>query len=145
VTLRLALGMDQGVAEWMAPRLPCIAGPEDFGPYRAVGIVRDGEMVGGILYNNFHPTYQHIEMSIATTGPGWATRPILRALFAVPFEQYGVRRVGALTPHTGPVVAINMLPRLGFVREGTLRHWYAQGRHAAVFSMTVDEYRKRWN
>lgn len=143
--MQLAFGVDAEVGAWVAQRMPYFSAADDFGPFRAVGIVKDARLIAGVVYHNYHPTNGHIDMGIATEGPGWATRSVLRGLFAIPFVQYGVRRVGAVTPHNGPVMKIDMLRRLGFTREGTLRHFYADGVHGDIFSMTYKEYLKRWH
>lgn len=143
--MELAFGMDEEVGRWIAKRMPYFASTDDFGPYRAVGILKGSRMIAGVFYHNYNPTGGHIDIGMASEGPGWATRGILRGLLSIPFEQYNVRRVGAVTPHNGTVMKIDMLPRLGFTREGMLRHFYADGVHGAVFSMTHREYRKRWS
>lgn len=134
---------DHAVGEWVASRIPHIRGSADFGPFRAIGVVNGGAILAGCIYHNWIEQYGHCEVSFAGHGR-WATRGIIRALLSVPFDQYGCRRISCITPHKGDVMAIDMLPRLGFTREGVLREFFAPKQHAVVFRLMRDEYRKRW-
>lgn len=114
---RVLLGWDAAVAEWVRQRLtvPPIAA---WGPCTAIGIARGGELVAGVVYNNYRPP--SIEASIASTTPAWCSRRNLAAIFAYPFHQLECRRLGAMTEVTNQP-ARAFLCRLGFRQEGVLR------------------------
>ena len=90
-------GADPFVAAWVARHLDIE--PDEFGPCSACGVVLGGEMVAGVVYNEYRVLKQGSSMqaSIASTTPRWATRAVLRDLFAYPFRQMGVSRLWAST------------------------------------------------
>jgi RimJ/RimL family protein N-acetyltransferase len=110
----IVLGHDQAVAFWVRQRLtdPPI---EDWGSCAAIGIAQGGDLIAGIVFNNFRwPT---IEASIASTSPRWCSRKNLAVIFAYPFRQLDCRRLGATTGvKNQPARAF--LCRLGFREEG---------------------------
>jgi len=125
----------EAVAEWTLRRLP---EPIDgWGPCRGIGVARGPDLIAGIVYNNLDAV--GCQMSIASTSPGWATRPVLRLLFHYPFNQYGLRRVYALTSAKAAHTRA-FLERLGFVQEGLLREGFVSG-DAAVYGMLKRECR----
>jgi RimJ/RimL family protein N-acetyltransferase len=86
------------------------------GSYRAIGLEQGGKLIGGALYTQ----YCGGAISISVAGnKGWLTRSFLRAAFAYPFIQLGLRRV------TAYVASRNMASRrltesVGFVQESIM-------------------------
>lgn len=71
--------------------------------------------------------------------PGWLSRGFLRLVFAYLFGQLNLRRVtGRIASDNA--VALAQAPRLGFVKEGTLRCGSARG-DVIVFGMLREECR----
>lgn len=104
-------GFDQAVARWAGERLRVA----DWGPCRAIGIVRGGDLVAGVVYSQYrHP---NIEVSIATSARSWATPGAIRAIMRYPFVQLGCKRLTATTEATNQR-ARAFLCRLGFRQEG---------------------------
>lgn len=132
--VRLLLGYDREIAEWVRGQLDMSGG---FGDCSAIGIVKDDKLVAGVVYYNHRPP--GIEMAIASTTPKWCTRKILFHLFDYPFNQLGVRRITALVDSTNqPVRAFD--ERLGFVHEGTLRQGHPND-DAEIYGMLKSECR----
>lgn len=90
--------------------------------YTALGWVRRGELIAGLIYKDF--TASNCGIHIGTIGGGhWLTRTLLRAIFDYPFNQLGLRRM------TAPIAKKNKPARrfaenLGFCYEGCLKHYY---------------------
>jgi RimJ/RimL family protein N-acetyltransferase len=91
----------------------------EWGAYTALGLERDGELIGGVVYDGYYGpnVFAHIA---GKPGTRWLTRTFLRAMFEYPFLQLGVDRI------TGPVASTNLRAmrldaHLGFVLEATLR------------------------
>lgn len=83
----------------------------------AIGRMVDGELVAGVLYEDFNGA--NIICHIAGVG-NWATREYLAVIFHYPFVQLGVRRI------TVPVDSVNeksirLVERMGFTLESRLR------------------------
>lgn len=73
-------------------------GIEDWGTYRAIGLESDGEIVAGVVYDNY--TGATIFMHIATLpGHKW-TRNFLWFMFYYPFVQLGVKALRGMIPES---------------------------------------------
>lgn len=80
----------------------------------------DGSLRAVTVFDGFSPCDANIH--VASDGSRrWLTRGYLRAIFAYPFIQLGLRRVTALVPARNEA-ALKMDYGLGFVREGYCRH-----------------------
>ena len=95
---------------------------ESWGHYSALGLVRGDRIVAGVVYNNWEA--QNVCAHIgAIEGRHWLTRSFLHAMFAYPFVQCGKRRITALVAKRNKT-ARKFVDNLGFVYEGSLRHYY---------------------
>lgn len=79
----------QSLALWCAQRIGL---PRLFENY-AVLAVFDKALKAVIVYHNWYPEHGVIEMSCAGEGRNWMTRPVLREMFAFPFERRGCQLV----------------------------------------------------
>lgn len=59
----------------------------DFGNCQAMAVVEDETLIAGIIFHNYEPDSQVIEISAASTSSRWLTRQTLRKMFAYPFEE----------------------------------------------------------
>lgn len=134
--MRLVLGHDAAVSQWVASRLPhSIA----WGEHRAIGVARDnGALVFGVVYHHYEPAYGECEIGAAGERVMW-TRRLLQALLAVPFVELGCRRVTAIIGHDN-TAGNDLLRRLGFKREGCIRHRFAHKQHGAIYGLTRSEF-----
>lgn len=66
---------------------------------------RDGRMVAGMVFHNWNPDAETIEVSGAALTPRWATRTVLRemARYAFSFAQMGYARTD---PDNAPVLRL---------------------------------------
>lgn len=138
---QIVLGYDRAVAWWVHQHL--VDPPADWGKCTAIGIAQDGDLIAGIVFNNF--CWPNIEASIASTTPRWCSRRNLAAIFAFPFRQLGCRRMGATTGLTNQT-ARSFLCRLGFRQEGICHQaWPLSVANptgdAVLYGMTPDECR----
>jgi RimJ/RimL family protein N-acetyltransferase len=79
--------VNAGIGEFVSRMVPgCERG---FGRFVSMGVIREGELIAGVLYHNWSPETGAIEISAAATDPRWLTKETLRALFAYPFD--GIR------------------------------------------------------
>lgn len=61
--------------------------------YCSMGIFDGDRLVAGTLYHNWHPDHGIIELSSASTTKRWLTRPVVRAMFHLPFNMLGCQMV----------------------------------------------------
>lgn len=70
-------------ADWVAERIPhCTRG---FGECQAVGVLRGGNVIAGVVYHNWSPEFGTIELSAAADDRRWLTRPVIHEVLAYPF------------------------------------------------------------
>lgn len=136
----LIFGCDERVAAWVARQLPHV-GSAGFGPCRAIAVLAADKPVAGIVYHDYSPAHGVCQISMASTSPFWAKPQTIVDLLAVPFLQYGCRKVWTCIPSDNDR-AIRFNYGLGMVREAVLRHHFAHKRAAWVFGMMADEYTK---
>jgi RimJ/RimL family protein N-acetyltransferase len=92
-------GNDQAVAHFVAQLIPRCR-DRGFGPNcKAIGVIEIddkgiGTLIGGVVYHNWDPDSEVIEMSSAALpGKNWVTRETLRRIYTYPFDQVGCQMV----------------------------------------------------
>ena len=135
--MKLLFGQDAAVAAWVAARIPHAS--TGFGQCFAIGVVDDTGIRAGVVFHAWTPG--NCEISMAADTPRWAQRGLIRAMLHYPFEQQACRRVTVVIPHDG-ARAIRFCAGLGFVREGVVRHLYAEKRHGVVMGLLRKDYHR---
>lgn len=133
-SLKLLIGWDEYVCLWVGNRV----GIDDWGPCVTIGIIKDEELIAGVVYNNQREV--NIEATIASSTPKWCTRGTLRGVFWYPFMQLNLARLTAITEATNQSVGA-FLSRLGFQQEGVMRRGFRSGADAAIYGMLREECR----
>jgi RimJ/RimL family protein N-acetyltransferase len=128
-------GADDLVRAFVQARIKEI-GESGFGPSTALGVVRDGRMLGGVVYNNFNG--HDIHATYAFESPRWASRDVLRTLFAYPFTQLGCVRMTGIVARKNKH-ARDMILRLGFKLEGVHRKSVDGRQDAISYGLLRDE------
>jgi RimJ/RimL family protein N-acetyltransferase len=106
---------------------------------QGIGLERDGELIGAIMYENFSGT--NVWMHVAgVEGKQWINRLLLKAAFKYPFVQLGCNRV------SGWVDASNLKARrldehLGFKQEAILEGAAKDGGDVIIYRMKKEECR----
>jgi RimJ/RimL family protein N-acetyltransferase len=90
----------------------------EWGEFSAIGNVRDGALVAGVIYN--HYSTANICMHVGGVGKYWLTPDFLHAAFDYPFNQLKLRRVTGLVPKKNKA-ARTLDEHLGFTLEGCMR------------------------
>ena len=96
-----------------------------WGGYSALGLVKRGELVAGVIYNNFDGANACMHIG-AIEGCKWATPEFLFAVFDYPFSQLKLRRVTAPV-HSKNKRSMDFVRNLGFTHDGILRNYYHDG------------------
>lgn len=117
----LLFGADQEVADLVASRIPQMMGARFNAPLHAVGVVRGGSLVGGVVFYNkrFNGAGElvDIEMSAAFEPTDWCRPATLKALFEVPFVHLGSNRMTTITSRKNKAARL-IDEGLGFKLEG---------------------------
>ena len=118
--MRLVLDQGPGVAQWVEARIPHMNG-QPFGPSSAIGVVTGaGVPIAGVVFHDYQPQYGNAMISVAADTPRWLTKPLITGIMRVPFVQYGLNRLTAITP-PGATSVSRFLTKFGFRREGVVR------------------------
>lgn len=122
------------VGEWVCSRIGGEFNPKSS---TAIGLERDGELIAGVLFDNF--LGGSIAMHVAGEGGHWMTREFARACFGYAFNQLRVHKV------LGFVDSLNAAARrydehLGFRLEHVIAGAGRDG-DLCVYSMTSDQCR----
>ena len=130
-------GMDAQVAAWVQSRLKGCTG---FGLSSALGIVRDGAIVGGVVFSNWHPGARDIEVSGAV-GPGFRVGPAgVRRIMRYAFVQLGCGRVSIRTGKRNKA-ARAFAERIGFRIEGVRRAAHDGRQDQILYGLLASECR----
>lgn len=102
-------------------------------PYTALGIERDGEIIGGVIFNCFEGAAVHVTLA----GKGWTMR-FIRAVGDYVYRQLGCARI---TVTTGDPKVVEYAERLGGKVEGVLRDQFGEGKDATIVGILAREWR----
>jgi hypothetical protein len=129
--------------QWAVDRIPYMR-DGSFGPCMCGGVVRNSALRAVVVFSDWQQDYRTLQVSIASDGPGWATRDVLREMFRYAFLTAGANLLWS-SMRADNSAAIEFNRRLGFRRDAVLRHRYGPGQHAVITSMTRGAWRRsKW-
>lgn len=102
-------------------------------PFWCIGIEKDGEIIGGVIFNCFEGHDVHATVA----GKGW-TPNFMKLAGKFAFETLRCERITAITEQDSIVI---LGQRLGGKLEGRLRNHFGPGRDATIIGILKDEYR----
>ena len=97
VTLRYVYGYDALISQFVASLIPhCRRG---FGECRTIGVIDEQDrLIAGMVYHNYDPEAEIIEMSGAATTAHWLQRGMVGRMHQYPFHQCGCQMVAMRIP-----------------------------------------------
>lgn len=135
--LRIIGGERQKIGLWMLERLPDIMDLP--GGYEAIGVERDGILIGGCLFTNYTPCPGGGDITIWAVGEkGWLSRRVIGVMFGYAFNQLKCHRMTAFTAKANKP-SRKLLEGLGFRLEGIARQGMGPRRHACIYSLLREE------
>lgn len=138
--MRLVLGQDKLIAQWVANRIPYVrSGADAFGPSVAIGIAEADRMIAAAVYHDHCREYATMSISLAADTARWATRGNIRAFLHYPFEQAKVNVLWHAILQ-GNDRMMKLSKGLGFVHEAYLKDRFGPGRNACISRMQPKEY-----
>jgi RimJ/RimL family protein N-acetyltransferase len=105
--------------------------------FRTLGLERDGEIVAGIIYENFNDSNVFCHIA-AEPGGHSMTRGFIEAIFGYPFQQLHLRRMTAYVKASNLCVQ-RFMKHLGFVLEAELSEAGDNGETMRIYVM-----KKEW-
>lgn len=112
----------------------------DFGECQALGFTIGGVLVAGVVFHNWDPVSERIEIAAAATDPRWMTRKSLQRIFGYVFSDAGcqlcVLQVSEFNDRMRSIAR-----RLGFTEYLIPR---MRGRHEALafYTLTSEQWDK---
>lgn len=67
--------------------------PDAVRDFCSMAVIDGDQVIAGTLYHNWHPENGVIELTSAAISRRWLTRPVIRAMFDLPFERLGSQMV----------------------------------------------------
>ena len=111
------------VVEWVAKRTNEFG---DFGAAVGIGLAKDGEIVGGVVLNEYNGV--NINVHIASDeSKMWMNKEFLWYVFHYAFEEANVNRMTALIGE-GNKAAIHLNTRMGFKHEAAIEGAHPTGK-----------------
>lgn len=123
------------VGAWVAEQVEQTA---SWGSFYAMGVERDGEIIGGIVVNNYNGS--NATGHIAFDRPCREMPALVAALFDYAFRQCGLRRFTAMIPESRRK-AVNFVQKVGFELEFIMRAGAPDGEDMLVFVMWPEKCR----
>lgn len=122
---------DERVAAFVAQRLSVKIVP----PFVCFGIERDGEIIGGVVFNCF--TGADIEATVAGN-PGVFGRNFIRHIGNYVFNSLGCLRISVTTENPS---VVRLVERMGGQIEGLKRDQFGRGRDGFILGILEHEWR----
>ncbi len=136
----LIYGEDKRVSDWVAERILGI-GRHGLSKGPAIGVMSDGRLIAGVVYNEYQPEHRTMQLHIASSSPMWARKETIRDLLAYPFLQLGVYKCWVQTPIDNEK-SLKATKHIGFQVEAVLRHHFGIGRNGVISGMVLPEYKQ---
>jgi RimJ/RimL family protein N-acetyltransferase len=121
--------IDDHVARFVGERCNTIIYP----PFTAMGIERDGEIIGGVVFN----CYTRFDIAVTVAGHGF-TRRFVRAVGNYVFDQLGCLRLSITTEQDQ---VVDFAKRLGAQTEGRKRNHFGRDRHGIVLGILKEDWK----
>ena len=105
----------------------------------AIGLLRDDELVAGVLYEDFTGEGGSITGTIAVVPGAVMGKEFTRAIFAYPFKQLGVGKIIALVSNIN-WKSVRLVNHMGFIETAVVQGYYPDA-DLIVFEMSATDCR----
>jgi|TARA_B110000263_G_C15066661_1_gene399985 RimJ/RimL family protein N-acetyltransferase len=137
----LLYGESEEVSDWVSRHIPEVN--NGFKEATAIGVISEGKLIAGVVYNEWQPEYKTIQLNIAATNPMWARKEVISGLLAYPFYQVDVFKCWLTIPSDNKR-SLKMTDHVGFTKEGVMAHQFGKKRHAVIKRMFKPDYERMW-
>ena len=128
----------QAVAGWVAARIPgCERG---FGPCAALSVSEGGKILGAVVFHNYSPESDVMELSAAAECSRWITRPVLRAVHDYVFAQAGCQ-MSVMRTSEKNTQARRVVAGCGY-QPFVIPRLRGRGEAEVIWTLTDDDWRK---
>ena len=124
------------VGGWVAKQVGQLS---SWGGYYAMGAALRGEIVAGIVFNNFTDSSATVHMAVST--PTKLLSELLNHAFVYAFQTCKLRRLTELV-EANNAKSLKIIKHIGFVEEGVMREAGTEGQDIIVLVLWPANYRK---
>ena len=136
--LDYVFGHDEVVAAFVAQLIPECR-ERGFGKCRAIGVVDETGLLGGLVYRNWCPEVGTIEISgAALPGTNWLSRRTIQIMYDYPFYQCGCQMVIKTTMADNEIV-LRIMAAIGFTLH-YIERLGGRDRDGVVGTLTVEDW-----
>lgn len=100
-------------------------GSDDFYNYTSIGLERDGEIIAGVVYDNYSGSNVFLHFA-GKDGARWCTHELLKMVFGYAFDGLGVKRVSGFVPVSNKT-AVDFELHLGCKVEAVMKDAHPTG------------------
>ena len=138
--MRYLYGHDGEVADFVAQLIPSCRS-RGFGNCKAIGVIdKEGRLIAGIVYHNYDPDAEIIEISAAALPKqNWLTRETLRHMYQYPFLQCRCQMVVQRVP-LDDERQLRMMAVFGFTLIKVI-HMLGRDRDGVIGTLTFEDWR----
>lgn len=109
-----------------------------FPGFTSLGVLKDGRLIGGVIYHDYKPGAGTIEISAGAVNPKWLSGPTLYLMHSTAFDLYKCRMIG--TGNAGGNKRLHrQLRRLGY-KEHVLDDYWAENEDCHFWTLTRKAY-----
>jgi RimJ/RimL family protein N-acetyltransferase len=110
-----------------------------FGRYKTIGVIDgEGRLIAGVVYFNYDPNAESIELALAAITPRWFTRAAYRRVLEYPFVECGCQMVYARVRADNEPF-LNQLARINFNMTMVPR-MYGRSEDGVLCTLTDDQW-----
>lgn len=110
----------------------------EFDNFTTLGVIKGDRLIAGVIYHDYKPGAQVVEMSCAAIDPTWVRGPTLYLMYSYPFEQMGCRMIG--TGNAGSNKRLHrQLERLDH-RKYIIDDYWGEGEDCYFWTLTKKAY-----
>jgi RimJ/RimL family protein N-acetyltransferase len=136
--LDYVFGHDDVVAAFVAQLIPECR-ERGFGKCRAIGVIDETGLLGGLVYRNWCPEVGTIEISgAALPGTNWLSRRTIQIMYDYPFYTVGCQMVIKTTMADNEIV-LRIMAAVGFTLH-KIKRLGGRDRDGVVGTLTVEDW-----
>lgn len=114
--------------------------PDALANYCTMGVFDQGRLIGGTVYNNWDQETGVIELVSGSVSKRWLTRPVIKAMFYLPFDLLGAR-LAVLRVSEKNATMRGIARRFGF-EETVIPRIRADDEAECIYTLSADEWAK---
>ncbi len=106
--------------------------------YLTMAVMEDGKLIAGTVFHGYDPSSKIIELSSASVSKKWLTRPVIRAMFHLPFNML-VCQMAVLRVSSENETMLKVARNFGF-NEYVIPRLFGRDDDGHIFTLTEEQW-----